>query len=65
MQPSQTPMTLGANGAPGQTYSVLSSQDLVNWTVIGTITLDATGSGQFTDPANATLPHSFYRLQGQ
>ena len=54
-----------AVGQPGQTYNVLSSQDLVNWTVIGTITLDATGSGQVTDPASSSLPNSYYRLQGQ
>ena len=61
--PAQTAVTLVASGPPSQTYNVLSSQDLVTWTIIGTITLDATGSGQFTDPASTSLPKNFYRLQ--
>ena len=56
---------LTATGQPGQTYNVLSSPTLVNWTAIGTMTLDATDSGQFTDPAGTSLPNSYYRLQGQ
>jgi hypothetical protein len=60
-----TPVTLTATGQPGQTFNVLSSQDLVQWTIIGTITLDVTGSGQFTDPASTSLPNCWYRLQGQ
>jgi hypothetical protein len=59
------PITLSGTGQPGQTYNVLSSQDLVTWTPIGTMTLDATGAGQFTDPASTSLPNCFYRLQGE
>ena len=59
------PITLSGTGQPGQTYNVLSSQDLVTWTPIGTMTLDATGAGQFTDPASPSLPNCFYRLQAQ
>jgi hypothetical protein len=52
-------------GQPGQTYNVLSSQDLTTWALIGTVTLDANGSSAFTDPAGTSLPCSYYRLQGQ
>jgi hypothetical protein len=55
--------TLSAIGLPGQTYQVLASQDLVTWTLISTITLDGTGSGQFIDPAGTSLPRCFYRMQ--
>jgi hypothetical protein len=59
------PVILIGTGQPSLTYNVLSSQDLVAWTLIGTMTFDATGSGQFTDPAGASLPNCVYRLQGQ
>jgi hypothetical protein len=52
-------------GQPGQTYNVLSSQDLTAWALIGTVTLDANCSCVFTDPAGTSLPFSYYRLQGQ
>jgi hypothetical protein len=58
-------VVLSVIGQPGQTYNVLSSQDLVNWTAIGTITLDATGPDQFTDPAGTSRPNCIYCLQGQ
>ena len=58
-------VSLTTTGQPGQTYNVLASQDRVTWTLIGTMTLDATGSGQFTDLAGTSLPSNFYRLQGQ
>lgn len=59
------PVILSGTGQAGQTYSVLCSPDLLTWTVIGTLTLDNTGSGQFTDPAASTRPKGMYRLQGQ
>ena len=63
--PAQTPFTLFADGPPGQVFSVLASPDLVTWTIIGTMTLDDTGVGEFTDPASSTLPLCYYRLQSQ
>ena len=62
---TQAPFTLSADGPPGQVFSILATQDLMNWTVIGTMTLDGTGVGEFTDPASSTLPLSYYRLQSQ
>jgi hypothetical protein len=52
-------------GQPGQTYNVLSSQDFVTWTPIGTMTLDATGSGYFTVPAGTGVLNRVYQLQAQ
>jgi sulfur relay (sulfurtransferase) complex TusBCD TusD component (DsrE family) len=65
VQPAPTQIVLNATGQPGQAYNVLSSLDFQSWTLIGTLTLDASGSGQFTDPAGNTLTNCFYRLQGQ
>jgi hypothetical protein len=58
-------VVLSGTGQPGQTYNVLSSQDLVNWIFIGMVTFDASGSGQFTDPVGTGRPNCVYRLQGQ
>ncbi len=61
--PAPTPITLSETGGqPGQTYNILASPDLKTWTIIGTMTLDATGSGQFTDPEGASGPSRLYRL---
>jgi hypothetical protein len=56
-------VVLSIVGQPGQAYNVLSSQDLATWTLVGTVTLDATGSSQFTDPAGTSRPNCMYRLQ--
>jgi hypothetical protein len=58
-------VVLSVIGQPGQTYNVLSSQNLTAWTLIGTVTLDATGGCQFTDPAGTSRPNCMYCLQGQ
>jgi hypothetical protein len=58
-------VVLSVKGQPGQTYDVMSSQDFAAWTHIGEVTLDANGSCEFTDPASPSLPHCYYRLQGQ
>jgi len=59
------PVILTGRGQSGQSYDVQCSQDLQTWSLIGTMTLDASGSGHFTDPAGAGRAKSFYRLQGQ
>jgi fibronectin type 3 domain-containing protein len=56
---------LSGAGQPGQTYNVLASQDLNIWTVIGTVTTDASGSFTFTDPAGTSSPIRMYRLSVQ
>jgi len=59
------PVILSGTGQKGQTYSILSSQDLNTWTAIGTTTIDSGGSFTFTDPSGSTRPNRLYRLQKQ
>ncbi len=51
-------------GAPGHTYDILASQDLMTWTVIGTVTLGATGALEFTDTNATGFSRRFYRTRG-
>lgn len=59
------PVILDATGESGQTYTVLCSEGLRAWSVIGTLMLDANGWGQFTDLTGTSRPNRMYRLQGQ
>ena len=53
----------GTGWKSGQAYNILASQDLASWQVIGTVTADASGSFQFTDPASINYPSRFYRAE--
>jgi hypothetical protein len=44
-----------------QTFDLQASQDLKTWTVIGTVTVGAGGSLNFTDTNAANFPQRFYR----
>ena len=48
-------------GHPGRTYEILATQTFTAWTVIGTVTVGAGGSLDFTDTNAASLPKRFYR----
>ena len=50
-------------GTPGRSYDILSSQSLVNWTLIGTKTLDPNGTFAFVDFTLGNPPFPFYRLR--
>jgi hypothetical protein len=50
------------NGAAGHTYDIQATQDLANWTVIGTVTMGAGGLSGFTDTNSAGFSRRFYRL---
>ncbi len=50
-------------GPAGLTCDIQASPDLVAWTVIGTVTLDATGSLDFTDTNAVNFPQRFYRTE--
>jgi hypothetical protein len=52
---------LTVSGLIGQTYEIEATQDLVTWTVIGTVTLSASSSSDFTDTNAASFPQRFYR----
>jgi hypothetical protein len=54
---------LTVTGPTGQTYNVLATQDFKTWTIIGTVTLDASGSLNFTDTNAASFSKRFYRTQ--
>jgi hypothetical protein len=55
---------LTITGQAGQTYNIQASQDLITWTVIGTVTMGASGSLNFTDTNAASFSRRFYRIQG-
>jgi hypothetical protein len=56
-------VVLTATGQPGQTYDVMACQNFAGWTVIGTVTLNASGSAQFTDPIAGAMSNRLYRLR--
>ena len=55
--------TLTVSGLIAQTYEIEATQDLAAWTVIGTVTLDGSGSSEFTDTNAASFPQRFYRTR--
>jgi hypothetical protein len=50
-----------ANGAPGQSFVLLVSTNLVNWTVVSTNTADSTGASMFVGLDATNHLHYFYR----
>jgi hypothetical protein len=50
-------------GQNGLTYEIEASQTLTSWTVIGSVTVGASGSANFTDPTAASLGQRFYRTR--
>ncbi|MGD0252532.1 MAG: hypothetical protein ABSC01_07530 [Verrucomicrobiota bacterium] len=50
-----------SGGVSGQKYVLLSSTDLVNWTVISTNTADSTGASTFIYLDTTNYPNCFYR----
>jgi hypothetical protein len=55
---------LTVTGTIGHTYDVQASQDLSTWRVIGTVTVGASGSVDFTDTNAANFLKRFYRTRG-
>jgi hypothetical protein len=54
---------LTVTGPIGDTYDILATQDFTTWTVIGTVTVGAGGSLDFTDTNAASFSKRFYRTQ--
>ena len=54
---------LSGTGPAGFVYDVCASMDLSSWSVIGSVTVDASGSFQFTDADSPGVPGRFYRLK--
>jgi hypothetical protein len=55
--------TLMVTGQIGHTYDILATRTLLNWTVIGVVTVGNTGSVQFIDTSATNLPARYYRAQ--
>ena len=55
---------LSVTGQVGHTYDIQATQDFKTWTVIGTVTVGAGGSLNFTDTNAASFPRRYYRTQG-
>jgi hypothetical protein len=55
---------LTVTGTIGNMYDIQATQDFITWTVIGTATMGASGSLDFTDTNAASFSKRFYRTQG-
>ena len=55
---------LAVTGTVGHTYDIQATQDFKTWTVIGTVTVGATGSLNFTDTNAPSFSRRFYRTRG-
>jgi len=55
---------LTVTGPIGHTYNIQATLDFITWTVIGTVTVGASGSSSFTDTNAASFSRRFYRTQG-
>jgi len=56
-------ITLTVTGPAGHTYDIEATEDFVTWTVIGTATLDDSGSLEFTDTDAPNYSQRFYRMR--
>jgi Fibronectin type III domain len=55
---------LTVTGLTGHTYDIQVSQNLIDWTIIGTVTLGTGGSLNFTDTNGTGFSRRFYRIRG-
>jgi hypothetical protein len=62
--PSPGQVVVTVTGTVGHTYQIQATQDLKSWSVIGTVTVGAGGSGSFTDTNAVMFSRRFYRTQG-
>jgi hypothetical protein len=52
---------LTVTGQIGHTYDILATQTFTDWNVVGTVTVEASGSLEFIDPNAASFSTRFYR----
>ena len=50
-------------GQNGHLYDIQATQDFITWTVIGTVTMGASGTLDFTDTNAASFSKRFYRIR--
>jgi hypothetical protein len=55
---------LTVTGPIGHTYDIQATQDFITWTVVGTVTVGASGSLDFTDTNAPSFLKRFYRTHG-
>lgn len=60
---SSRQMNLTVTGQVGRIYDILATQDFTTWNVIGSVTMEVSGSLGFTDTNAASYPSRFYRTQ--
>lgn len=60
--PGQLPV-LAIEGVAGRQYEIEATENLTQWSVIGTITPNAQGTANFADPAAGGFTQRFYRLR--
>jgi subtilisin family serine protease len=58
---TETPVELQLAGAPGHTYVVQASTNLINWAALSTNTVGLNGLGTFVDALSTNLPDRYYR----
>ncbi len=61
---SESAITVTATGPAGAVFDILTSTNLLDWSWLGTVTLDAEGTAEYTNPVPPVDGESrFYRLQ--
>ena len=55
---------LTVTGTVGHTYNIQATQDFKTWSIIGTVTVGASGVLNFTDTNAASYSRRFYRTRG-
>jgi hypothetical protein len=59
---SNNQLVLAVSGQIGHTYYVMGTQTFADWTVVGKVTLGASGSQDFIDTNTANFSQRFYRI---
>ncbi len=54
---------LTVTGKVGHTYEIQATADLKTWTILGTVTLGASGSANYTNTNAGSFPKRFYRTR--
>jgi hypothetical protein len=64
-QLSSGTFSFSASGVPNTAWTVYSSTDLEGWTQVGTVTLNSSGAGSFSDSGAGSVGIRFYRLSDE
>jgi sugar lactone lactonase YvrE len=58
-------VSFNITGPAGSSWNVYSSSDLKNWTFVGAVTLNVSGTAPFTVNVTSGMPQQFYRVVSQ